>query len=311
MYGRHVTCTVGRVTGNKIFILFGPIKANLHGLRVLSANDLGNHHHLKMHQLQKTSHQCHPGSFHLHGDLLHQVGHCQLMPSACWASAHDVCNRLLSYAHIPGRWWMERWFIKMVLVMRFWFNKFADQNNSDHWNNWIQILIYCLQILMIYCLQILFQRFCKYGQKLFWDWYFWGQKCIRICRKQSHNGGKFWCYSPDSLHFFHGRPLVLDLASQSNQWWSLGLIIQDRDLIIRDRDRDRDRDLTIRAETTPSETETFKIRDRDQHFFLSNIFQHEKHHFFTAKGYWNLPPTECIFHASIFLFSLLQVLWSR
>ena len=71
------------------------------------------------------------------------------------------------------------------------------------------------------------------------------------------------------------------------------------------------------TETTPSETETFKIRDQDRDrdpiFILSNIFLHKKHHFFTENisstrktsffhwGYWNLPPTECFFHASIFI----------
>ena len=74
----------------------------------------------------------------------------------------------------------------------------------------------------------------------------------------------------------------------------------------------RDRDLTIRDRDHP-------FRDRDPIFLLSNIFLLEKHHFFTGNNfflhekhpffhwrYWNLPPTECFFHAFIFICSFFR-----
>ena len=99
------------------------------------------------------------------------------------------------------------------------------------------------------------------------------------------------------------------------QWWSLGLIIRDRDLIIRDRDQD----LTIRDWDHPFRD---RERDRDPMFFLSNICLHEniiffhweyfstqKHNLFTG-GYWNLPPTEC-FSCLYLKKNPLQVLWCQ
>ena len=86
------------------------------------------------------------------------------------------------------------------------------------------------------------------------------------------------------------------------QWWSLGLIIRDRD---QDRDlsiRDRDRNLTIRDRDHP-------FRDRDlwnprpkPNIFLVKYFSTRKTSFFHW-GYGNLPPTECLFHASCSFFS--------
>ena len=68
---------------------------------------------------------------------------------------------------------------------------------------------------------------------------------------------------------------------------------------------------TIPFETTSSETETFKIQDRDRDpifFYTKNIifslriFVYTKNIIFSFHwGYWNLPPTECFFYASIFI----------
>ena len=64
------------------------------------------------------------------------------------------------------------------------------------------------------------------------------------------------------------------------------------------------------TETLSSETETRPRPDHSRprpplprprpNIFLVKVFLHEKHHFFHW-GNWNLPPTECFFHASICL----------
>ena len=93
----------------------------------------------------------------------------------------------------------------------------------------------------------------------------------------------------------------------SHHWWSFGLIIQDRD-----------QDLTIRDGHHPFRDRDLKNprpRPRPRPIcFLLNICLHEKHHFFQweyfstrktsffNRGYWNLPPTECFFYASILFY---------